>query len=331
MATESSISDTYGPLLTTTLKRVLDSGALHDNIFNNDVLLQWLRGGNRVKTVDGGERMRVGIMDSKNTTAKWYADYESLDVTAQSGMTSAFYTWKQGSTSVSVNGRELRSNKGKARITNLQQEKISQAAASLVDIVATGAFSDGTGTGSKQMTGLAAMIEDVPGTTVGAYAGIPVGNTAWQNQAATSVGAAAVNLLPKLRTVYNDCKQGKGGANSSPDMFITTQSIHESFEALMYPQVRYQPNPSSGADAGIEKLKFKGADVVWDDYCTSGVVYVLNSNHITMFVHSDANFSMAEGGFQKPINQDALVTQIFFQGNLSTDNRRKQGKLKAIT
>jgi len=48
-------------------------------------------------------------------------------------------------------------------------------------------------------------------------------------------------------------------------------------------------------------------------------------------VHSDANFSMAEGGFQKPINQDALVTQIFFQGNLSTDNRRKQGKLAGIT
>ena len=167
MATQSSITDTYGPLLTTTLKRVLDSGALHDNIFNNDVLLQWLRSGNRVKVVDGGERMRIGIMDTKNSTAKWYSDYESLDVTAQAGMTSAFYTWKQGSTSVSVNGRELRSNKGKSRITSLQQEKISQAAASLVDIVATGAFSDGTGTGSKQMTGLEAMIETVSRTPHG--------------------------------------------------------------------------------------------------------------------------------------------------------------------
>ena len=330
MANETSLSLTYGPLLTTTLKRVLDSGALHDNIFNNDVLLQWLRSGNRVKVVDGGERMRIGIMDAKNSTAKWYSDYENLDVTAQAGMTSAFYTWKQGSTSVSVNGRELRSNKGKSRITNLQQEKISQAAASLVDIVATGAFSDGTGTGSKQLTGLEAMIEDTPGTT--SYASVATANTAWRNQVSSGdVGAAAVNLLPNLRTVYNDCKQGKGGANSSPDFLITTQSIHESFEALMYPQVRYQQNPSSGADAGIDKLKFKGADVVWDDYCTSGKMYVLNSNHITLFVHSDANFNMAEGGFQKPINQAALVTQIFFQGNLATDNRRKQGKLKGIT
>ncbi len=317
MANETSLTLTYGPLLTTTLKRVLDSGALHDNIFENDVLLQWLRGGGRVKVVDGGERMRIGIMDAKNTTAKWYSDYENLDVTAQAGMTSAFYAWKQGSTSVSVNGREL------------QQEKITQAAASLTDIVATGAYSDGTGTSSKQLTGLEAMIETTPGTV--SYGSVATGNTAWRNQVQTSVGAAAVNLLPKLRTAYNDCKQGKGGASSAPDFIVTTQTVHESFEALMYPQVRYQQNPSGGADAGIDTLKFKGADVVWDDYCTSGMMYLLNSNHITMFVHSDANFSMAEGGFQKPINQDALVTQIFFQGNLATDNRRKLGKLSGIT
>ena len=173
MANETSLTLTYGPLLTTTLKRVLDSGALHDNIFENDVLLQWLRGGGRVKVVDGGERMRIGIMDAKNTTAKWYSDYENLDVTAQAGMTSAFYAWKQGSTSVSVNGRELRSNKGKSRITNLQQEKITQAAASLTDIVATGAYSDGTGTSSKQLTGLEAMIETTPGTVSGPSAAPP--------------------------------------------------------------------------------------------------------------------------------------------------------------
>ena len=50
-----------------------------------------------------------------------------------------------------------------------------------------------------------------------------------------------------------------------------------------------------------------------------------------LFVHSDANFAMAEGGFQKPINQDALVTQILFQGNMACNNRRKNGKLAGVT
>jgi hypothetical protein len=329
MAGESTLSLIYGTLLSTTLKKVLDSGALHDQVFDNDVFLQWLRSGNRIKKVDGGERMRIGLMFGKNTTAGWYSDYEALDTTAQAGMTSAFYNNKQASASVSVSGLELRSNKGASQITNLQQEKIMQAASSLVDIIATGGFSDGTGSSNKQLTGLEAMIETTPGTA--AYADVPVANTQWRNQVSASVGAAAVNLLPALRTVYNDCKQGKGGANSAPDFIITTQAVHEAMEALMFPQVRYEQNPSSGADAGISKLMFKSAEVVWDDYCTSGMMYVLNSDHIGMFVHPDADFSMSDGGFQKPINQDALIAQIFFQGNLFTNNRRKLGKLAGIS
>jgi len=122
MAGESTLSLTYGTLLSTTLKKVLDSGALHDQVFDNDVFLQWLRSGNRIKKVDGGERMRIGLMFGKNTTAGWYSDYEALDTTAQAGMTSAFYNNKQASASVSVSGLELRSNKGASQITNLQQE-----------------------------------------------------------------------------------------------------------------------------------------------------------------------------------------------------------------
>ena len=51
MAGETVLSQTYAPLLTTTLKRVLDSGALHDQVFDNDVFLQWMRAGNRIKMV----------------------------------------------------------------------------------------------------------------------------------------------------------------------------------------------------------------------------------------------------------------------------------------
>lgn len=329
MAGETSLTLTYAPLLTTTLMKVLNSGALQDNVFDNDVVLQWLRGSGRVKVVEGGERMRVGILHGKNTTAKWYSDYESLDTTAQAGMTSAFYNWKQASASISVHGRELRSNKGPSRLTNLQQEKMGQAAMSLSDIIATGIFSDGTGTGSKQLTGFAAMLETSPGTT--SYASVPTANTQWVNQVAATVGAAATNLLPNMRTVFNSCKQGKGGASSSPDFMATTQTIHESLEALIFPQVRYGPNPGGGADTGVEKLIFKGVPVEWDAYATAGELHMYNSKHLFFFVHSDANFAMAEGGFQKPINQDALVTQIFFQGNLATDNRRKMGKLTGVT
>lgn len=329
MANETSLTLQYASLLSTTLMEVLDSGAMHDQVFNDDVTLQWLRSKNRVKEIEGGERIRVGLMHEKNATAGWYADYQQYDVTPSEGFTTAFFVWKQADVNIAVSGKELRSNKGASKLVSLQQEKTGQAASSLVDLLATGIFSDGTGSGSKQLTGFQAMIETTPGTT--AYASVPVGNTAWRNQVQSSVGSAAVNLVPKMRTLWNNCRQGKGGANGAPDYIVTTQTVAEAMEALLFPSVRYESNPKSGADAGISTLKFKGATVEWDAYCDSGVLYMLNSKHIFLFVHPEANFSMAAGGFQKPINQDALVTQILFQGNLCTNNRRKLGKLQGIT
>ena len=76
---------------------------------------------------------------------------------------------------------------------------------------------------------------------------------------------------------------------------------------------------------------FKGARWIWDDFCTSGNVYILNRNHVMLFVHAAANFAQTDEGFQKPIDQDALSAQILFMGNLATNNRRKLGKLTGVT
>ena len=112
---------------------------------------------------------------------------------------------------------------------------------------------------------------------------------------------------------------------------LPTQTVHEALEALIAPRVRYEQNPSGGADAGIDTLKFRGAEVVFDDYAPSGTMYMLNSAHIMLFVHGKANFAMSDEGFQKPIDQDALVANILFQGNLAVNNRRKLGVLSGIS
>jgi len=304
---------------------------MEDNVFDDDPFTRYLRSGERIKVVDGGERIRMGIMHKSNSTAKWYDGLDPLDVTPQRGFTTAFFNWHQGSVSIVVSGKELKLNRGQARIANLQEEKIMQAKESLVDLVINGVYSDGTGSGSLQMTGVLGMIATDP-TTNTTYAEINQStNDKWRNQVVTAVGPAASNLLPKMRAVFNDCKQGRGGAGSKPDFAVTTQLVHEDLEALIYSNVRYAPNPRSGADAGVETLLFKQAAIEWSDFCQTGVMYVLNSKHIIFFIHTDANFGMAEGGFQKPTNQDGLVTQVFVMGNLATNNRRKLGKLTGIT
>ena len=326
----STLSRTYGPILSTTLDKILSSGAIQDNVYDATPTLDWFRGGGRIKVVDGGERIRIPVMTGKNNTFKWYSDYEILDVTPQAGLTTAFFNWKQGAVSVSISGNELRQNSGTAKIADLMKEKIRNANNSLADNVATGIFSNGTGSSSKQLTGLAALVDQSPATDT--YAQIdPSSNTSWRNKADSSVGAAAVNLIPSLRTIMNQCSQGREGAAGKPDFVVTTRTVHEAAEALVAPRVRYQPNPSGGADLGVDTVMFKGAKLIWDDYCSSGTAYVLSSPHIMLFIHSAANFAMSEEGFQKPIDQDALTTQVLVQLNMATNNRRKHGVLGGIT
>jgi len=328
--TDTTDTRTIRSLLASTLENTMMTGVVQDTIFDASPLTRRMRAGGQLKIVDGGERMRISIDYAKNGTAKSYEDLDALDVTRKQTQTSGMFAWKQYSASVVISGREMRVNKSnESRLFGLLDERLNNAAKSLNDVITTGMYSDGTGNASKNITGLEAAIETVTGTT--SYASVPTANTAWANKVAASVGAAAVNLVPKMRSVWNQCSQGAEGTDSSPNLLVTTRTIHESYEALLQPQVRYEQNPAGGADAGINVLKFKGSDFIWSDYCTSGTVYVLNLNHLFLYVHEDANFTQADDGLQKPVNQDSLVTQILFMGNMLANNRRKLGKLTGVT
>jgi hypothetical protein len=61
------------------------------------------------------------------------------------------------------------------------------------------------------------------------------------------------------------------------------------------------------------------------------MMYVLNSKHIFMFVHKDADMTPSAEGMRSPINQDAFVMPILYQGNLATNLRSALGKLTGIT
>lgn len=328
----TSRTQTYETLLTTTHDAILDSGIVQDQVFNAHPLLAWLKSGNRVKMVDGGADLRQGIMNGKNSTAAWYSGHDPIAVTPQEGVATAIYQWKQAAVSIVYSGRELRQNKGaKTKIADLVKTKQSQADLSLMDLVATGTFSDGTGTSNKQMTGLAAMLPD-DGTSA-SYASVTAGDTYWTNQAETSSGAAAVNLLKDMRTVFNKCSQGKGVAATAPDFIITTRAVHESYEALMAAKLQYSGNGTNGnkGDLGFTGVAFRGAPVVWSEYCTSGVMYFLNSRHLCLFLHPDANFSLSPGGFLYVTNQDSFVAKVLVMGNMATNNRRKMGRISGIS
>src|SRR3990167_1316058 len=121
---------TYGPanvdaLLSTTLSAVRKKFA--DNIFTKIPLFMWLKSKARI-TEDGGASLVVPLMYAKNSTAKSYSGYGTIDVTPQEGLSAANYRWAQYAATVTISGLEERvQNVGDKAVIKLLDAKITQA------------------------------------------------------------------------------------------------------------------------------------------------------------------------------------------------------------
>lgn len=307
-----------GLLLSTTLKKYRKS--LVDNIHKSSAVFFWLKENGALKEEDGGERIVQPLMYAKNDTAKSYSGYDALDVTPQQGIDSAEFNWKQYSASVTISGEEQRKNSGSSKLIDILDARTKQARMSLTETLTNGLFSDGTGNSSKDLTGLEAMV-----LASGTYGGINSATYTWWQSYVESTSEALG--LPKMRTAFNTA--GIGGKDT-PDIIVTTQTLFEKYEGFLTSTVQtMSENRKKLGDAGFQVLEFKGVPIVWDELCPSGTMYFLNTNHMKLVAHKDANFEVTD--FVKPENQDALVAQILFMGNLTCDRRKSFSKLTAKT
>lgn len=306
----------FTELLSTTLANYRDQ--LTDNVFNARPLTNFLMEGGRIRMLDGGTKIVEPLIYGTNSTVGSYAGYDTIDLTEQTGISAAEYDWKQYAASIAISGIEEAKNNGEAAIINLLEAKVMQAEESIKEGFTTMFFGDGTGNGGKDWLGLEAIVD-----STGAVGGInpaDAGNGFW---ASYEEGTAGALTLADMATAYNTVSRG----NDHPDMIITTQTLFEKYESLLQPQLRYTDTKT--ADSGFQNLLFKAAPVVYDDACTSGTVYFLNSKYLTLVGHSGKWFSQTD--FVRPENLDARYAIIMCYGNLTCRNRERQGKLTGRT
>lgn len=315
-----------GTILSTTLKKYRKT--LTDNIHKSNALWLFLKDNDGMREEDGGERIVEPLMYGKNSTANSYSGYDSLDTTPQEGIDSAEFNWKQYSVSISISGKEERQNNGQSRIIRLFEAKVKQAEISLKEKLTTGLFSDGTGNSSKDLTGLEALV-----LASGTYGGINGTTYTWWQAGVESTSEALG--LPKMRTGFNTASVG---GKDTPDLIVTTQTLFESYESLFTNTAisgggSHFSTQSAGmkkvVDGGFQAAQFKGVPIVWDEQCPSGTMYFLNTKHMALVAHKDANFSTSD--FVKPENQDARVAQVLWMGNLTSNRRKSFYKLTAKT
>jgi uncharacterized protein YdbL (DUF1318 family) len=309
----------FDNLLTTTLES--RTGKLADNVSDNNALLKRLKERGNIRPVSGGTKI-VEELEYGESDSIWYTGYDKIDFTNPQLFSAAEFDLKLLAAPVGISGEELLKNAGKERVIDLLEAKIKNAEKTLKNQMSAAIYSDGTGSGGKQLTGLQALVSDAP--TTGTVGGIDrASNEFWRNVAKTSA-VTAENIYAAMNEVYLACSRG----SDVPDLIVADDELYATYEASLGEKQRF--TNAKLAEAGFTNLKFKSADVIYDGgvggKCPAGHMYFLNTEYLRLRPHKERNFKLI-GGERMAINQDAIYKIIGWAGNLTMSNAQLQGVL----
>ena len=340
-------NSSYSDIITTTIQS--RSGELSDNWTNNNALMRKLRAKGNVKSFSGGNviMQEIGYNDSSLINANSYSGYETINIAPNSPISSAEFSIRQYAGSVSMSGLEMLQNSGKEAFIDLMEGRVQIAEGQLLNRMDYDAYQDGTGNGSKNLTGLALAVPDDP--TTGTYGGIARASyTFWRSQyyrGVTDGGAAvsAANIQAYMTTLALRCVRG----NNKPDLWIGDSTYFAFYVNSLQAIQRIQSLSGEGkAGAGFgPELAFYGGGMaatvtmgggisgaVTSTQLTSGAtsahMWALNTDFIFWRPHRDRNF-VPIGGERQSVNQDAVVKLFGVAGNITSNGPQFCGVLIA--
>lgn len=298
------------------------TGKIADNVTDNNAVLKYLSRRGNIKTFSGGNTIMQELSFRDNGNAGYYSGYDLLPVAAQDVISSAEFAIKQVAVPVVVSGLEQLQNAGKEQIIDLLEGRISVAEASMANLISNGLYSDGTGSGGKQITGLNAAVPVSPTTT---YGGIdPSTWTFWQNQVVDTTGIVATTILASWNSLYAKLVRG----SDNPDLILVDNLTWAHYVAALQANQRFMSSES--ANSGFVTLKFMNSDVVLDGgiegNCPANTAFFLNTKYIHYRPHSARNMVPLSPKNRVSVNQDAEVQILAWAGNLTTSGRKFQGR-----
>jgi hypothetical protein len=220
-------------------------------------------------------------------------------------------------------------NAGAARVIDLVEVEMDTARLTLADTLGTGIMGDGTGTvtAAKAPDGLLRAIDD--NTNYATYGGV---SRAGSDVVATAIkgvydatggpiSLSAVNAQFGTATIQPE----------KPDLIATTQTLWTKLWDRAQPSQRTPSGPGFDdlARVGFDAINFNGAATVVDSHVQAGYLWGLNTKYIALIMHSQRDFHFT--GFKIPINQDAIVGQILWAGNLVVKSPRLSFQMRGLS
>lgn len=314
----------FSDVLATSIQK--RSGSLADNVSKSNALYRKLSMKGNVRPVDGGDSILEEIMFAENANAQWFSGYDLLNVAAQDVISAAQYSWAQAAVAVVISGLELRQNSGKERTINLLEGRLKVGEISLKNLLSQGIYSDGTGFGGKQLTGLNAAVPTAP--TSGTYGGINRATFSFWQPQLVAPGAGVItasNINVHMNDIWTKCTRG----SEVPDLIVADNGMWKLYLAFLQNLIRFVDVKTG--DLGFPTVKYQSADVVLDGgqggFCPTNTMFFLNTDYIFLRPHRDLNFAPLNPGRRYATNQDAEVQLIGFQGQLTVSNSALQGRL----
>jgi hypothetical protein len=302
-----------------TMTRAYVEDKLNDAIFNSTPFYKKIRANQR--TYDGGDTIRTRIEYAMNPNGKWISGSESWTNAKHEFATMAEHTPKVRVEPMVLLRDDLDAAKGRNAFGNIMRDTFKNTRKSLIYYFTTGLFSDGTGSSSKQLTGLAAICDD--GTNVPTYGGINRLTYTWFAGQYNDAGGASISAT-LLNALWGDLVDG----DEKPDMIITSQDLYDSLLILAEVPVRSGHGDLRRNLLGNE-LSLHGVPIMVESQCPSDRVYMLNTSHFQLRPHADyANFKFS--GWQTPLDQRILAANLQWVGELVCTNPRYQGVIDTL-
>ena len=298
------------------------SRKLADNVTKNNALLKRLSERGRIKTFSGGRLIYEELAFAENGNAGWYSGYDLLPVAAQDVLSAAQFDIRQAACPVVISGLEMLQNAGQEQMIDLIAGRIDVAESTMRNLICGGLYSDGTGSGGKEITGLNAAVPLDP--TTGTYGGIDRATwTFWRSKIRNVTSTATIQA--DMNALWAQLIRGA----DRPDLIPMDNVVWQAYVASLQAQQRF--TQAEVGQLGFPTLKYMDADCVLDGgiggFCPAGTAFMLNTDYIRYRPHSARNFVPLSPNKRYSINQDAEVQIMAWAGNLTTRGAQFQGRL----
>lgn len=293
---------------------------LIDAFFQSTPLLRRLR--ERQETYDGGPKIIQPLIYGELSYGKSYTFYDTLEYDQNIPITAAEFEPKNLVQPFIISRDEERRNSGSdTQVLNLLDSKFQIARRTLVKMFATQLFSDGTGNGGKDLTGLAAAVSDS-----GTYGGISRSEYAWwKSRVDANAGTPRELTLDLMLKMFINISEGE----DQPNLIICDPKVWAVYHNLVQGKITMNTDEVQRmASWGFNTLEFRGKPVVEDPYCPAGTMFFLNLRYLQLRVDSGTNFYVTKS--RQADNMIAFKKEILWSGNLTCSNCKRQGVIKDI-